>query len=134
MNVRLKTEEVAMIRKISEQEARRNGGKAPYTMELGERVALKPGTHETSFNIYLLTEDRTGDWDGTDLNQTYEWKRIREKIELSHDGLAMIDFYIYERTRDGNGDLICNSQALIDEKGLKQIQADGVNRVLWSRD
>jgi hypothetical protein len=75
-------------------------------IEVGERVNY--ATCTTSFNTLLLTDDP--DFDDTDLHDTRRFTEVKT-IPLTADGRAQVDFYIYEREGDDQGDLLTNVQA-----------------------
>ncbi len=51
----------------------------------------------SSLNIALVTNDP--DWNDTDLGDYGRWVEFRKGIELTADGRAIVDFYIYRRGR-----------------------------------
>lgn len=69
-----------------------------------------------SVNIARLTDDPN--WEDTDLVQTLPWKHFKaEGVELTKDGRAEVDFYIYEKTfGDFHGGLLGNAQVYVQTK------------------
>jgi hypothetical protein len=114
MNWKISAADRKVIRSYAAKAARRRPGQ--IIIEVGERFCLDEGPWVCSFNILMI--DKTEDWDDSDLNQTWRFSEVKE-IELTPDGKALVDFYIYEREFDDHGDLNTNVQAhvkLIDGK------------------
>lgn len=92
-------------------------GRPPRALhiEIGERIG-EGGNFDTSFNILILTRgDTTRDAFGTtDLNQPLPWSFLDDGIELTEDGKALVDFYVYEKLFDDHGDLLTNVQAHVE--------------------
>lgn len=89
-------------------------------IEVGERYSLSKGWGHNSLNIKLV--DQTEGREDSDLNQTWAFSDVKE-IELTPEGEAEVDFYVYEMEGFGasreRGDLNTNVQAhvkLIDGK------------------
>jgi hypothetical protein len=78
-------------------------------MRIGERYSLTRGINANSTNVMLI--DDTIDWEDSDLFQTCPWSDLKNGIELTKEGRAQVDFYVYERTYDDYGDLLTNVQA-----------------------
>lgn len=126
--VRLSASDVRQLREVAEQIARRHDRGPRFVIEIAERFSLKTGA--TSINIRAISDDP--DWEDTDLNQTHDWSRIRERHQLV-DGQALFDLYLYERPVAAHaGDLVCCVQAELDATGLLAIHADSDMNV-WRR-
>lgn len=122
--------ECRVIREHALKESRRNGNGA-------RTVHIEPGIryntdHDRgrSMNIALISDDP--DWNDTDLDTTASWSDFRKGFDLSTDGRAIIDFYLYEPRFGDHGDLCCNLQAYFDAEGLHHIAAD-IEGTRWER-
>lgn len=78
-------------------------------MRIGERYSLTRGITANSTNVMLV--DDTTDLEDSDLFQTCPWSDLKYGIELTKEGRAQVDFYVYERGYDDYGDLLTNVQA-----------------------
>lgn len=110
-------------------------------IEVGERVSLD-GDFRTGFNILALGtgENPNDPFDGTDLHQPLPWSYLDDGIELTADGKALVDFYVYEKLVGDHGDLLTNVQAhvvTVDNKPrLRKITGTGIppisGEALWA--
>lgn len=104
---------------------------------IGARYNLDTG--DNHINVMMVSPEcrATGEWPDTDLydnSHTYADTMLGE-LEVTEDGLAVYDFWIYEpHEEDANdhGDLVCNGQAYFDKDGLQRIDADVITT--WKRD
>ena len=78
-------------------------------IRIGERYSLKDGAANAATNVLLI--DSTPDWEESDLSQTWPWSDLNHGVDLTGDGRAQVDFYVYERGFDDYGDLLTNVQA-----------------------
>jgi hypothetical protein len=138
MTVRLSRQDVATIRAECEREGRRHSSSKRFKLEIGERVNIEDGFGPNrvgiSINALAVSRDPAGEWNDTDLHDKVDWQRIRQPIELTADGRAVVDVYVYEWDRSLRewGDLVCNAQAELDDRGLVAMHADKIkNR--WRR-
>lgn len=86
---------------------------------IGERYSLTRGITANNTNVMLI--DNTPDWEDSDLNQTWPWSNLAAGIELTPEGRAQVDFYVYERGYDDYGDLLTNVQAHVALRGGKPV-------------
>ena len=73
-------------------------------IEVGEREPDSGGAPST--NVLLV-----GGVDNSDLHQPLPWSELDRGIDLDSAGMAIVDFYVYERAFDDHGDLLTNVQA-----------------------
>lgn len=62
-------------------------------------------------NTNVLLVDSTEHWEKSDLNQTWPWSDLSYGIDLTPNGLALVDFYVYEKEFGDHGELLTNVQA-----------------------
>lgn len=81
-------------------------------IQLGERYSLTSG--KRSENILLISDDPK--WNDTDLHDNgHAWAdHCKWGIELTEDGRALVDLYIYEKLFDDHGDLMSNVQCHVE--------------------
>src|SRR5690606_33304696 len=87
-------EECDLIREA----ARREGPRRTIVMEVGCRFNVEREDLGSNINIRLLSDHP--EWDDTDLSETEPWSTFRKGVQLTEQGEAIVDFYIYEMTRD----------------------------------
>jgi hypothetical protein len=105
--------------------AARSEKRAPSSLhiEIGERYnTTTGGPYKSSTNVMLV--DSTPDWEESDLHDTHPWGDLKHGIELTLDGRAQVDFYVYEKLFNDHGDLLTNVQAHVAIK-------NGTTPVLW---
>lgn len=68
-------------------------------LQPGIRYNMVAGSHENphSMNIALVTALTDGTWEDTDLADHGEWMDFKRGVQLTDDGKAIVDFYIYSR-------------------------------------
>lgn len=121
-------QELTTMRQVATAEAKRWSRARRFEIKIGERFNTDDTSIPVSINIAAVTKHPN--WDDTDLNQTQPWSELAKPYELV-DGRAVFDFYIYENTPDA-GDLVCNVQAICDDKGLAVMNAD-LDKAIWTR-
>jgi hypothetical protein len=96
---------------------------AQLHIEIGERYSLYDGYHDrdgpTVMSTNAMLVDSTPDWEESDLSQTWPWSDLKHGIELTLDGRAVVDFYVYKKARNYHRELLTNVQAhvaLLDGK------------------
>lgn len=92
---------------------------AQLHIEIGERYSLTRGTACNSTNVMLV--DDTIDWEDSDLSQTWPWAELDRGIDLTSEGRAQVDMYVYERGFWDHGDLLTNVQAHVALRGGKPV-------------
>lgn len=88
-------EECDLIREA----ARREGQRRTIVLEVGRRFNVEREDLDSTINVALITDD-PDNWDDTDLSETEPWSTFRKGVQLTEGGAAIVDFYIYEMTRD----------------------------------
>jgi hypothetical protein len=89
-------QEMRWIRRAAEISA----GRARVRIEPGTRFNINGDSRVSHMNIALLSDDP--DWNDTDLSETVPWAWFRKGVELTSDGRAIVDFYVYEVTDWGD--------------------------------
>jgi hypothetical protein len=124
-------DEVRLVRQHATREALRWGGTRSAHIEVGQRFNLDDLDRPRSVNLLLVTDHPT--WDDTDLDDILPWSTFTDGFELTEDGRAEIDFYVYQRRGDGQGGELCtNVQAVFDRDGLAAIEST-MQPILWKR-
>jgi len=108
--------------------AQRSAGRARVEINPGKRISLTQdrGQH---FNIALVSDHPS--WDDTDLyDNAFTWGDFTKGVELTADGRAIVDFYVYETT--GWKELMTN--VVIYVEGGQLVRVTGVgNGTMWSK-
>jgi hypothetical protein len=81
-------EECTQIRAFAKREV--SGMKR---LEGGSRHNMHDSSVPTSLNIALVAKKEN--WEDTDLSDFVPWATFRKGVELTEDGRAIIDFYVY---------------------------------------
>lgn len=70
-------------------------------IELGSRVSLTDSEMPTSLNVARVAQ--TENWEDTDLHDMHGWAEFRKGVELTDDGRAVLDLFIFDQWGlDGN--------------------------------
>lgn len=102
-----------------------------------KRVEINPSTkcnidhpeRPPHMNIYFVSNNPEGGWDDTDLfDNAYSWRDFVKGIEMTPDGRACVDFYVYSTGYDA--ELKTNVTAYW--KKNKLVRVDGTcNGTMW---
>jgi hypothetical protein len=122
--------ECELIKKAAVMESSPHSSRV--TLEPGIRYNREPGNDSKpeSINIALVTAMTDGSWDDTDLSEHTTWMDFKRGVELTADGKAIVDFYIYNR--DGLlGNVIANYEdgKLASIRGCHSTGADYLPRL-----
>jgi hypothetical protein len=122
------SEECRIIRSC----AGKSAGTKRIRLEPGMRYNMKVDGVEPHLNIALVTRDKKGDWDDTDLYDFRDWLTFRQGFEVKPGAgiIGIIDFYVSSLGRDG--ELETNVTAYFDKDGLVRVEGTG-NGVMWKR-
>lgn len=114
--------------------AKKHSRASRFQIEIGERYNIDTAFDRTSINVLSISNDPTGEWNDTDLNTTVDFSTLRKPLEMTEDGRAIVDFYIYEWDSSFRewGDLVTNAQAEFDMSGLKAMHCD-MDKNVWTR-
>lgn len=66
-------------------------------MEAGVRLNTEDGSVPISINIARVTKQTDDAWEDTDLFDFMPWPEFRKGVELTEDGRAIVDFYLYNQ-------------------------------------
>lgn len=80
-------------------------------IEVAERASITPGSNAVSTNLLLVGGTPEDLFAGSDLHQPLPWNELDCGIELTEDGRAVVDFYVYEKVFGDHGELLTNVQA-----------------------
>lgn len=94
--------------------AQRAAGCGRVKIEPGERTLLDVPIVDnvTNMNVLLVTKLTDDSWDDTDLFDHRDWKEFQRGVDLTDDGRAIVDFYIY--STGYHGELETNIQVYFE--------------------
>lgn len=87
-------------------------------MEAGIRLNMDDGSIPHSINIALVTKLDSDKWFDTDLFDFMPWTQFRKGVELTKEGRAIVDFYLY----DSYGSLDTNIVVYYADGEIKRIE------------
>ncbi len=133
---RLTRAEQAIIRRCAEKEAQRSRVKLEGGLRhhIGDHGALV--LRRAQLNVLLVSGQP--DWRDTDLATHCSWADVGRPIELTPEGRALVDLWVYER--EPGDDLRCNVQFRIEPVAgtprMVRVESDGVAFVkpLWEME
>lgn len=99
------------------------------TNQPATRIALEPGARfnldnpkrGVSINIAQISDDT--DWNDTDLDDFCTWQEFRKGVELTADGRAIVDFYIYSKRER---ELLSNVTVYYNAGRITRIEGVGI--------
>lgn len=87
--------QVDLIKRAAAMESQPHVQLSAVILEPGWRCNTEEPTRPSSMNVALVSDQP--DWNDTDLADYGEWASFRKGVELTHDGRAIVDFYIRRR-------------------------------------
>lgn len=117
------SEEKRIIRECAQREA----GYKRVEVNPSTRVSLKKGGDtKPRMNVAMISDDPN--FNDTDLfDNAFQWKDFAKGIEMTPDGRAVVDFWVYNTGRDA--ELQSNVTAYWENNKL--VRVEGVFNILW---
>lgn len=114
-------EEKQLIRACAQQSA----GYKSVEINPSTKISLNDGRIE--MNVALISDDP--DFGDTDLfDNAYRWSDFVKGVEMTSDGRAIVDFYVYNRGRDP--ELKTNVTAYVENGRLVRVEGTG-DGTMW---
>lgn len=106
--------------------AQRSAGYKGVEINPSTKISLNDG--RIHMNIAMISDDP--DFGDTDLfDNAYRWSDFVKGVEMTSDGKAIVDFYVYNRGYWA--ELKTNVTAYIEGGQLVRVEGTGANRPLW---
>jgi hypothetical protein len=94
-------------------------------LEAGERVSLIDSSKPISNNCWLVDDDDA--LCNSDLHQTQDWAETCKGVELTPEGKAFIDFYVYSVGE--YSELITNIGVCYEHGAIQYIENVGCSKI-----